>query len=314
MIFILFFTLGAQLLHGQTHKILSYKFNNTLNESKGIGPALTNLDSAGVFVVDTLNKVNNKTKTVYRFKKNWGFQFNNALAGNFLDSTYTIELYFKFDDVDGWNRVIDWKNRTTDDGAYVYYGDLGFYNFSRSDSTTVMAGDYTYFVVTRNGVTKNLWMYSDAKNEVNFIDAEDAGVIDTSHVLNFFRDDLIVQNEASSGTVALLNIYNYLLDSATVKHNFDSLQGELFSIRESRSNNILIMVYPNPARDIITIETSEANFIGSLSIINCSGQQFITRQFTKPKMQIDISNLPSGVYFVRLTNDNTVAVGKIIKD
>jgi hypothetical protein len=132
--------------------------------------------------------------------------------------------------------------------------------------------------------------------------------------LNFFRDDLIVQNEASSGTVALLNIYNYLLDSATVKHNFDSLQGELFSIRESRSNNILIMVYPNPARDIITIETSEANFIGSLSIINCSGQQFITRQFTKPKMQIDISNLPSGVYFVRLTNDNTVAVGKIIKD
>jgi len=31
-------------------------------------------------------------------------------------------------------------------------------------------------------------------------------------------------------------------------------------------------------------------------------------------MQIDISNLPSGVYFVRLTNDNTVAVGKIIKD
>jgi len=30
-------------------------------------------------------------------------------------------------------------------------------------------------------------MYSDAKNEVNFIDAEDAGVIDTSHVLNFFR-------------------------------------------------------------------------------------------------------------------------------
>jgi len=66
-------------------------------------PALTNLDSAGVFVVDTLNKVNNKTKTVYRFKKNWVSSLI-MLGRNFLDSTYTIELYFKFDDVDGWNR------------------------------------------------------------------------------------------------------------------------------------------------------------------------------------------------------------------
>jgi hypothetical protein len=44
------------------------------------------------------------------------------------------------------------------------------------------------------------------------------------------------------------------------------------------------------------------------------GQQLITRQLTEPKTQIDISNLPSGVYFVRVTNDKTVEVGKITKE
>ena len=44
-----------------------------------------------------------------------------------------------------------------------------------------------------------------------------------------------------------------------------------------------------------------------------SGQEIITRPITEPKTQIDINNLPSGVYFVRLTNDKTVEVGKFVK-
>jgi hypothetical protein len=39
----------------------------------------------------------------------------------------------------------------------------------------------------------------------------------------------------------------------------------------------------------------------------------MTRQITSPKTQIDISNLPNGVYFVRLTNDKTMEVGKFVK-
>jgi len=48
--------------------------------------------------------------------------------------------------------------------------------------------------------------------------------------------------------------------------------------------------------------------------MNVNGQQLITRHITEPKTVIDISSLPSGVYFVRLTGDKTVEVGKIIKE
>jgi hypothetical protein len=82
-------------------------------------------------------------------------------------------------------------------------------------------------------------------------------------------------------------------------------------INELQSSQILL--YPNPANDIITIETSTTPTQSQLSIMNINGQVLITRQITGPKTQIDISSLPGGVYFIRLTNERTVDVGKFIK-
>jgi hypothetical protein len=53
---------------------------------------------------------------------------------------------------------------------------------------------------------------------------------------------------------------------------------------------------------------------GNLTIVNIKGQELITRQLTLTKTQLDVSSLPNGAYFVRLTNDKTVTTGKIIKD
>ena len=48
--------------------------------------------------------------------------------------------------------------------------------------------------------------------------------------------------------------------------------------------------------------------------MNLTGQKLISQQVSELKTVIDISSLPSGVYFVRLTGDKTVEVGKIIKE
>jgi hypothetical protein len=75
-----------------------------------------------------------------------------------------------------------------------------------------------------------------------------------------------------------------------------------------------LKIYPNPANKEITIETSSTPAASQLSIMNLNGQQLITRQITQPKTQLDISSLPSGVYFVRLTNNKTVEVRKFVKE
>ena len=84
------------------------------------------------------------------------------------------------------------------------------------------------------------------------------------------------------------------------------------SLKQPNKPNII--VYPNPAIDKITLELSGMTQDGNLTIVNMEGQQILTRQITELKTQLDISSLPIGVYFVRLSNDRTVEVGKIVKE
>jgi photosystem II stability/assembly factor-like uncharacterized protein len=80
------------------------------------------------------------------------------------------------------------------------------------------------------------------------------------------------------------------------------------------SKSSTLNIYPNPSSDNITIETSVNPQSGTLSIMNLHGQQIITRQITELTTQINLSKLPSGVYFVRLKGDMMMQVGKIIKE
>lgn len=87
---------------------------------------------------------------------------------------------------------------------------------------------------------------------------------------------------------------------------YDSVFVGINEQQESR-----LSLYPNPATDKITIESAK---FGNLSIMNLTGQKLISQQVSELKTVIDISSLPSGVYFVRLTNDKIVEGGKIIKE
>ena len=70
-----------------------------------------------------------------------------------------------------------------------------------------------------------------------------------------------------------------------------------------------VSLYPNPATDEITIETPNKS---SLSILNIEGQVLLMSQITEPKTQIDISSLPTGVYFVKLISEKGVQTGKLV--
>lgn len=98
-------------------------------------------------------------------------------------------------------------------------------------------------------------------------------------------------------------------DSKATVMKYDSVYAGVNEPQESRFS-----LYPNPVTDKITVETSSTPTQSQLSIMNVNGQQLITRHITEPKTVIDISDLPIGVYIVRLTNDKTVEVGKIIKE
>ncbi|HOW31079.1 MAG TPA: T9SS type A sorting domain-containing protein [Bacteroidales bacterium] len=303
-------------LVSSSQSMLFYNFRNTLDETNGKGPTLKVLGNEGVYVTDTLSEIGGSDKTVYRFEKNNGFQFDNKEAGGFIGESYTIELYFVFDELTSWKRVADWKKRKSDNGAYVYYGQLNFYPEIYSGTAPVFEGEYTYYVITRDGLSDVTKVYTDAEVMIEFTDSYDYAVIDADSVLNFFYDDLVVPNEASSGAVAMLKLYNYVLDSATIKDNWDDIGGTVFGINENKLSMVPVRVFPNPATDNITVDLANMGNKEDIEInvLNNAGTQLFATRINRGNKtySIPLKGFASGLYLVRINTPSSYTNAKFI--
>jgi hypothetical protein len=91
------------------------------------------------------------------------------------------------------------------------------------------------------------------------------------------------------------------------------LQACLVGIQDIPEDYRLFNITPNPSSNRITIETSAPPSKFLLSIFNLNGQEVIHQQIKEPGTVVDISDLPAGLYFVRMTGERTVSVQKFIK-
>lgn len=71
-------------------------------------------------------------------------------------------------------------------------------------------------------------------------------------------------------------------------------------------NTLLFALYPNPASTLLTIETNTQN--PELKITDAVGNELISTT----QIQIDVSNLQNGVYFVQLKTNDGCTVKKIV--
>ena len=71
-------------------------------------------------------------------------------------------------------------------------------------------------------------------------------------------------------------------------------------------------VSPNPATEIITVST-EKEVNGKIWISNLKGQEFLNQNISGNMVELDINELPSGVYFVNIENEGVVSSKKIVK-
>jgi hypothetical protein len=85
---------------------------------------------------------------------------------------------------------------------------------------------------------------------------------------------------------------------------------------ENQTPESHISIYPNPSSSTITIELPRTNPIKHtfLTIFNITEQQLTQRQIMEQQIVIDLTRLPQGVYLVRVLNDRTLQVRKIIID
>jgi hypothetical protein len=200
-----------------------YDFRNTLSEKGGIGPALNAL-SSGSYVEESLPNLSCLERTVYSFPANSGVQFDNGAAGNFIGNDYSVEMYFKFSTSNGFFRIMDYKNQTSDLGLYATNTELQFYDELTVNTIAFATPDYVHLVLTRNGVSNLVSIYLNGSLIGSFTDSGNKAVLDGSNVLNFFQDDLIFGGEAQPGTIAMLKLYDQEINATEVSNNFQNLE------------------------------------------------------------------------------------------
>lgn len=83
------------------------------------------------------------------------------------------------------------------------------------------------------------------------------------------------------------------------------------TLRTDSFDNAGFSVYPNPAADAIFIKYSKT--IDKVSVMSLLGQEIISTPVNAKEGKIDISNLASGTYFIKVDADNHVKTLKVIK-
>lgn len=72
-----------------------------------------------------------------------------------------------------------------------------------------------------------------------------------------------------------------------------------------------IRIYPNPTKDLIYIENPDNKIIKNLSLYNIDGK--LISIYLYFDNYLDLSNLPTGLYFLNFNVDNNIITNKIIK-
>jgi hypothetical protein len=108
-----------------------------------------------------------------------------------------------------------------------------------------------------------------------------------------------------------------LLSNANNQNSGDSLVKGTLVINESATNGINtlnnskeIKLFPNPANNLINLHLPEN---AEIMIINMSGKMVLQQNVNIGLNNIDISNLPSGIYFVKMQGKTTNEILKFVK-
>jgi hypothetical protein len=118
-----------------------------------------------------------------------------------------------------------------------------------------------------------------------------------------------------SWTLGETIIPTYSNGGLILTHGFQQ-QLIITTIEENLETMVTVTVYPNPASDIVNIKFEEAlDEEVNLALINSQGKSVktVVLEATTIEKQINLQDLPSGMYYIKLTKGKLSNVYKVVK-
>jgi OOP family OmpA-OmpF porin len=205
-----------------------YYFDNGFEEFSGKFPALGIEGEKGEFLEEVVEKFGKEKRKVYRFPKSSGLFFDNSQIKNFINGSYGIEMYFRYDD-----------------GGMLLYGQL------LGDQLVSSQGKYVHLVTTRNAQTKQMNVFVNGKLTLNFSDTDNNLEIDDKSQVSFFSQE---GTPTTSGAVSMIKLYDFFIDEKKASNLF-----QIFSQQGSTAGfnpkGVLKDLYFLQSQDVILPES-----------------------------------------------------------
>lgn len=148
------------------------------------------------------------------------------------------------------------------------------------------------------------WVSVNGSYEMKFTQLEDFD----ANINVFLKDNF--NNTLTD--LRLNNTYLFNVDSSNAATTVDGRLEVVFvntntSIEDALAGMTTRMeVYPNPVKDVLNVELFNTNFKQStISIYNVSGQEVMSGSMIGKNKKMDVQNLSSGVYLVKVSNSET---------
>lgn len=204
-------------------------------------------------------------------------------------------------------------------------------NNSSEENPTIIYENSGFFDVQLN-VTNVLG--SDTLINTEFIQVEDFPAADFDFSINGltvnfqnlsiggnafyweFGDDTFSEEENPSHTFAEAGIYNIVFSASSFNCTSTVSQEILIEIvgTEETESSFFVKLFPIPTGDKLNIEISPTSFdTFEIQISNTSGSVIVEKVLYQTNSQINLTEIPTGLYFLKIKKGNKIFVSKFTK-
>ncbi|NOU47928.1 MAG: T9SS type A sorting domain-containing protein [Bacteroidales bacterium] len=209
-----------------------------------------------------------------------------------------------------------------------------FYDIDKNGTNEIIAGTYDgdigYVNVTNHNIT---WFPAKFDESIDGISVFDIPDTETSGFAVMSKGKLYFSDKFGNKfpPVTLSNYYTYFGLIKQSDYNNDGIK-EIFVVTEEMISEYnaacyttigeteqvkteSFSIYPNPAENTIYLELNidDAGSNAFVEIFSIYGTCLYTQKINNFKTSIDISYLPKGIYFIRLTANGLQSTAKVIK-
>ncbi|MDI3480225.1 MAG: hypothetical protein PWQ14_1371 [Rikenellaceae bacterium] len=335
----------AQLLPYSLYKYTYDANNNVTYEIDSYWDISTNswiFDSKYEYTYDANNNLTSKieshwdtstTSWVFSSKYEYTYDDNNNLSYEIFsywntstNSWINISKYeYTYDDN---NNVIseiysEWDTSTNswifdskDEYTYDANNNLTSEIFSYWDTSTnswIFDFKYEYTYDANNNIIYEITSYWDTSTNSWIFDSK----YEFTYDLTVSIDNVLVPNNFDiESNNPILSYFYYYYDGSdfVLDMKYIFYYSDITGINEV-TDNYNVSIYPNPATDYLIINTT-INENLKIEIYTIKGQSVISTECTNnaSQMRIDISQLPAGMYFIRIANNQNNITKKFVKE